>query len=173
MTTTKINWLTADKKKSIKSSSKPVYLIQPDGREPIGEANYMEDAFFGGYDLFSWLSIMNLDVNLSELGRALSNGEMLNLSSNKNIFLYCETQYGNDTIRALKEHLPKDAEIYGYDHDDYIELDGVTKRVSQFLKNDVLIPVPMNKYLPYDYPLKFSHNPKAIYEKLPASERRD
>ena len=72
MATTKINWLTADKKKSIKSSSKPVYLIQPDGREPIGEAHYLEDAFFCGYDLFSWLSIMNLNVDLSELGRALS-----------------------------------------------------------------------------------------------------
>jgi len=104
------SWKTADTKKSINNihSRRPhkrtVYMLQPNGGDPIAENDYDGYGIFNGIDAYAWLARMNLAVKGT---------------------------------------------------DDEIRGDGIGLHYSG---------------KPIKYPLKFSFNKKAIYEKLPASE---
>ena len=59
------SWRTCDTLETIPSLSaqhidmRPVYLLQPDGREPIVEEFYSGYGNFGGINAYNWLAFMN------------------------------------------------------------------------------------------------------------------
>lgn len=63
------SWKTADSNESIANvhsghvnARKPVYLLQPNGKEPIAELAYEGYGLFGGVDAYAWLAKMNIDA---------------------------------------------------------------------------------------------------------------
>lgn len=63
------SFLTADTNESIANvqsghpnSKRPVYMLQPNGQEPICCCQYQGYTVFGGVDAFAWLAKMNIDT---------------------------------------------------------------------------------------------------------------
>lgn len=63
------SWKTADSKESIANmhavhpnSARTVYMLQPNGKEPIIERFYEGYGVFGGVDAYAWLARMNIDT---------------------------------------------------------------------------------------------------------------
>lgn len=64
------SWKTADSKESVlnvhschANAGKTVYLLQPNGQEPIAESAYNGYGMFGGLDAYAWLAKQNIDTD--------------------------------------------------------------------------------------------------------------
>ncbi|NGZ66569.1 hypothetical protein G6Z92_06165 [Vibrio aestuarianus subsp. cardii] len=62
------SWKTADSNESVanihsghENARRTVYLLQPNGAEPIAESRYNGYGVFGGVDAYAWLAKMNID----------------------------------------------------------------------------------------------------------------
>lgn len=166
-----VSWLTADTQESIATtcapmhpnSYRPVFLLQPDDEEPIGSHAYEGQAFFGSYNAYIWLACNNLDEQLFA-NCTYEDLHLIGYALYHRMF-YRDTQTNEELcifydFRHIFPHLT----YYPQRFDRVIpELGGTGK---------ALVKSGRLERLNYasNYPLKFSFDPDAVYEDLPASE---
>lgn len=158
---------TADTKRSIFNSftgkCKTVYLLQPNGEPPIKEDAYEGYGVFGGVDCYEWLAKANFSkeelADMKARGISIRSRAIDRLATFAEIYFWVEK----------KEYLYRDELI---DLDAGVNYSTPQDRFGGLSVNDMMeqkritrAPAPEPKF-----PLKFSFNPKAVYEALPASE---
>jgi hypothetical protein len=162
------SWLTSDTKESIQWGVKrTVYLLQPNGQPPIADPCYDGYGRFGGRDAFLWLFEQN---------EHLIKGDTSELTDEekRTIAIYMD---GGDLCQD-----PETGQIYHVDADlscivpgkviryYFDEVPGFGKTVRELLDSGRFTQVPVSRFFQIKYPLKFSFDPEANYERLPAAE---
>lgn len=165
------SWKTADTKKSIRNRlatgfkrQKAVCLLQPNGLPPIVEAAYEGYGIFGGVDAFVWLAEQNLSQEMLE---QMNEVERRNAGISMTSGSYVLDHNTGKTYSVFHPVIG----MPGVEHLD-VTWDAPLSQFGGKSANDLVIekrfllqevPTP-------SVPLKFSFNPKAKYEDLPASE---
>lgn len=167
------SWLTADTRESISlfdsglpNAGRTVYLLQPGGMPPTEEPAYEGYGRFGDVDAYVWLAQHNLpkklwsgldEGNIALLGIALECGSVLidpKTGSVWSIFSDHRAIVGGSHFRGRwDEEMPD----YGATPNDLVE-------------SGRLVDTPVADLYEVKFPLKFSFNPNARYEDLPASD---
>jgi len=155
---------------------RPVYLLQPHGQAPIVEYAYDGYGVFDTVDAFVWLAQNNIRPELTSkmdfdtlrnAGISIDNPPRMYQDKEGNRYAFSGSWYGSNsypgheqilTFRNYMEVSPFD----GMDYNAAIE-QGVLTRIPLEV---VLSEVGTGTF----YPLKFSFNPEAQYDSLPASE---
>lgn len=163
-----VSWLTADTRESIPildsgREQRTVYLLQPNGAPPIADDAYEGETVFGGVSVFDWLVRQNAPADrLDELLAHPWYG--VQLSTDLSYFRdvetgdrFCVFHTGpnavDPTIVAHRCTYATPLPGYGISANDLVEQGRIVK-----------------EFLPVAFPLKFSFDPAARYEDLPASE---
>lgn len=163
-----VSWLTADTRESIPVSDfvdtpRTVYLLQPNGAPPIAEPAYEGYCRIGGVSVFDWLVDHNAPADrIEELRRHPWYPTML--STSLRYFRDVETgdrfcvfhTAANAVDPTIVAHLCTYAE----------PLPGYGISANDLRKQGRIV----EESLPIAVPLKFSYDPAARYEDLPASE---
>ncbi|USD58875.1 hypothetical protein J4N45_10070 [Vibrio sp. SCSIO 43140] len=171
------SWKTADTRGSIwnkfTNKCRPVYLLQPDGKEPIFEPAYEGYGRFGGVDAHAWLALNNLpsivthslasDEELRLLGIKLACGFSSVIINSVPFVLRSE----ESTLIALGLIDGSSRYVICETHQDVFNFNGEQMSVNEAKTKfgNLKIPVPELKR-----PLKFSFKDTAHYESLPASK---
>lgn len=167
------SWLTADTRESIAnidskySATDAVYLLQPNGKEPIAENEYEGYGVFGGVDAYVWIAEQNLN---SELKSYLSDDELRDYGIAIDMGSYYEDI--NDGIKYSFHHNHLVDEVYAFEGNYETIQRKYGKTPNQLIKDGTWIEKPMRELLIKGeyFPLKFSYDKNAVYEDLPASE---
>ena len=164
------SWKTADTKKSISNmyssrGTKTVYLLRPNGKEPIIETQYEGYGEFGGVDAYEWLAENNIEDSILKMAEKLGMDKRM-------LGIYMDSSYYIDT-RSGKKYAYKLSELFD-DLNPFPE--NYQSKVDGIVINDLIKDGTWKKRSFADYfgeikfPLKFSYNRSAVYEDLPASE---
>lgn len=167
-------WLTADTKQTIlvrstSSETMPVYVLLPNGYDPIYEADYKGDGMFGGWDAYVLLAYLNFTTEQLEpltedekriLGFHLHTGYRY---VDDDGFQYCLASQSTPRVKSL---LGIEEAIFYDSLDDVLSVQGSSMRVSYHITLRNLKHDPFN----VKFPLKFSFSKDSVYENLPASE---
>lgn len=175
------SWLTADTEESIPVSYSPrhkgrtVYMLQPGEDPAIAEPEYEGYGRFGGKSAYVWLAERNLTADQIAAVRAGADEEMdaesqlyqigVTLEMGK-YFVHRDTGVKYSVFHPI--HPATGVETvhingtYGEPREEFGGLDA-----NDAIKDGVIVPhpVPAPKF-----PLKFSFDPDAVYEDLPASK---
>ena len=156
------SFLTADTEESIANihcdehDGREVFLLQPDGKPPIGEAEYDGYGVFGDVDAYAWLA----RINRPDLTKGLADADVRTIGVQ--LRYGCQRDVHTGELFSFMGRYP-DSTAHGM-FDEAIERYGKTP-------NDLLEDGTWEKYFPaLEYPLKFSFNKEAVYEDLPASK---
>ncbi len=162
------SWLTSDKNESIANvySSKPVrtvYLLQPsvDGKKtpPIKEISYEGYGNFGGMNAYAWLAERNFgDASLVKVAINADGGQYY---SDQDAIYLCGMHLNEKEFRKV---VATDRRIVIFSN--YEQVMACGKTPNQLIAKGAWFS---NK-LELKYPLKFSFDPDAVYEDLPAAE---
>lgn len=158
------SWKTADTGESIanRHSSrpvKPVYLLQPNGQPPIKESSYDGYGRFGNVDAYNWLAKVNFGTE-----------NMLHVAINADCGGYHED---DDHVYLCSMHLTEkdfraavqtDKKVVSFETYGSVLPNGKTP--NECIQNGLWRVARIK----LTYPLKFSFNPDAVYEDLPASQ---
>lgn len=180
------SWKTSDTNESIMNHHtehcQTVYLLQPDGAEPIEETAYDGYGVFGGVDAYEWLAERNLTEDsfnaiaaeghpnaMRNAGIAIESG--LRLYQDPETGVYCA--YHDPALEPLLELVARtvgtDKLAYFTDYETII--DGIDLTANQLREQGRLVTANVSKiYIKEDLPLKFSFDKAAVYEDLPAAE---
>lgn len=156
------SWNTADTNESIANvhSGKPiktVYLIQPNGQPAIKECQYQGYGKFGGVDAYAWLAKANFgNEKLTDVAINADCGRYL--EDDKAVYL-CSVHL---SAKNFKKVVQTDKKIVMFSNYNELLPNGLT--ANQMSEQG------LSKSITLTYPLKFSFNPDAVYEDLPASE---
>jgi hypothetical protein len=159
------SWKTADTQESIANihsgkEVKPVYLIQPNGDAPIKESAYGGNGTLGGVDVYAWLALKNFG-NAKFIDAAISADCGHYYEDEKTVYL-CKMHISKREFLLVNPDCNK--KVVMFDNYSATLKNGMTP--NQCIEQGLW----QEKRLALKYPLKFSHNPDAIYEQLPASE---
>lgn len=163
------SWNTADTNDSIPSvhagqdapnAGKPVFLLQPNGKAPIEEEAYEGYGRFGNVDAYAWLAKMNIGVDDPVLGIFLEMGSYY-VDAITNVHYVCDM---HASTAILKKVL----------NDDSLTVTTFSSYASKLdngsTPNDLIANGTWEeRAVSPTYPLKFSFNPNAQYNALPAS----
>lgn len=166
------SWKTTDTNDSIYNvhtkKCKPVYLLQPNGQEPIFEPAYDGYGVFGEVDAYSWLGKMNLPADVAS---TLSEDELRDYGIDLDCGKLCRDTVTGEIWKIFHRNKVVSAPIK-YFQGSYMtpipEYDG--KCANDLLEEKRFEYVSVSSMVPINFPLKFSFNPDAVYEDLPASE---
>lgn len=171
------SWLTADTNESllIGGNGKPAYLLQPDGRAPIEESCYMGYGDWGHEDLnvYKWLALENMpkawiadrptEDELYNVGVGLEHGNVYLDERNSRWFTVF---HSHEWVRTFIQPVTHFEGRY----DEIVPEYGLTP--NQLITGKQWLPVAIQSMRilgqPFK-PLKFSFDPNAVYENLPAS----
>ena len=163
------SWLTSDTEKSIQWGVKrTAYLLQPGGQPSIAEPCYEGYGRFGGVDAYVWLF---------ENNKQLFKGDTSELTDEQKriVGIYLEDgEVCQDPETGQIYHVDADlscivpGEIIRYYFDEVPGFGG--KTVRELLDSGRFTKVPVSQFVKIKYPLKFSFNPEARYEHLPAAK---
>lgn len=157
------SWRTADTDETIVvGASKPVYLLQPNNREPFVESCYEGYGVFGGMDAYVWLAKMNspLAVSTDDLEALRLIGIGLDVGK-----LYLDRETG---IKWTIFH-PWMVGVNHWDGTYEDVIPGFDKTPNELIAEGRFQPQWVRDVQGLPYPLKFSFNPKAVYDELPES----
>lgn len=180
------SWQTADTEESIynkfsEPGCKTVYLLQPNGQPPIKEDDYEGYGVFGGVDAYEWLARQNLtEDQITEIENNFADAK-----TESKEFMFRNIGIGFEMGEYLKDtktnkyysifmpvRLPSNDKsgiqiIYlGSRFDQPLEeFDGLTanEAIESGRLEKIQVKTPT-------YPLKFSFDENAVYERLPASK---
>jgi len=167
------SWKTSEDKVSIPNvhSGRPistVYLVQPNGRPPISESAYGGHGYFGGINAYEWIVENNQDMFSVELSQ-LSDEEKYMLGVNMLHGHVCR-----DTQTGEIWHIFFDARNVvpgNYASKTWADnVPGYGENANDLLASGRFEKVEICDVINLKYPLKFSFNPKAVYEEIPSSE---
>jgi len=142
-------------------------LLQPDGKPPIIEPYYDGYGSFGEMDAFAWLAKANLP------------GEMLDGCDEESIrwlgialdseSVFRDTRTGKiwSIYSDHSEFVDGDSAFFSGRYNEVCDEWGMSP--NQALEAGILVEVPISTIHSVKYPLKFSFDPGAVYESLPAS----
>lgn len=134
----------------VPNAGRTVYLLQPNGKAPIKEEAYEGYGRFGGVGIHEWLEKMN----------GAGTGSRFFFSNTENIFYCCNVHASPSVVSQSIEGVPK---VIGFDSYESLLPNGKTP-------NDCIRDGDWeDREITPKYPLKFSFNPQAVYENLPAS----
>lgn len=153
------SWKTADTDESIANlhSDKPVYLIQPNGQPAIKECSYQGYGIFNGVDAYAWLAKMNFgNEKLTDVAINADCG--CYLEDDKGVYL-CSIDLSAKNFRKVVQTNKKIVMFSNYN-----------ELLPNGLTANQMSEQGFSKGIKLTYPLKFSFNPDAVYETLPASE---
>lgn len=169
------SWKTADTKKSIWNNCtkkcKPVYLLQPNGQEPILESSYEGYGVFGSIDAYAWMAKANLPEPITVY---LDDDELRGLG--------LKLEFGSDSFKSPYGTFVKSNEkgmllALGLisEDDEFTEFVTWSDEIKLEYGLIVINQVPSEEREEFSfgeikYPLKFSFRKNAVYEKLPASQ---
>jgi hypothetical protein len=165
------SWETSDSKQSIRvHDTRKVYLLQPNGQQPIAESFYDGYGRFGGHDAYVWLFEHNKHLfkgDISELEFEDKRTLAIYMSSDSNSSICRDMATGAlyHVFEDLSPIVPA-ALLESYSS----KVPGTGKTVNELLDSGRLTRVPMTEFIQIQYPLKFSFNPNACYERLAAAE---
>lgn len=157
------SWETADSNQSIANvhsgrPTKTVYLLQPNGEPPITEPAYQGYGVFGGMDVFIWLAKHNFGEGgsreaaiFADCGHYLSDAE--------NIYL-CRLHVTEEQFRQV---VTTDKPVVMFNN--YMQKMPNGKTPNELIESGAWTENPIS----LNFPLKFSFDPNAKYEDLPAS----
>ena len=168
------SWKTADKNESIYNiysgcEVKEVYMLQPHDQPPIKEPEYEGCGVFGGVDAYVWLAQANaehygFDSNeldseeLRGLGIAIELGDVLQDTQTGDYWHICSDNRmlipGRYAACNYAEVIPELGDC-----------------ANNLIQSGRFKQVRIKAIKPALYLLKFSHNPRAIYEDLPPSKQ--
>lgn len=153
------SWKTADTRESIanihsKNITRTVYLLQPNGEAPITEIEYDGYGLFDSIDAYVWFAERNAPKRLLDNAKTLEARRGLGIKLS-----FSHIAYGT----------PGDIFVLDNDLERILEIDGVSVPAHVHIKAKRIKPIP----IAFNYPLKFSFNPDATYESVPASESCD
>ena len=172
------SWQTADTQESIPNIHSghhkgPVYLLQPHGKPPIREPRYDGYGDFNGISAYEWLAKANLPQNVTsgansnELylwGVSLALGEWyVHAATGKNYT--CFEQFDDVILAAHGAQIGERPLHLGCRFDE--PLDAFS---GQTMNEAIAAGTVTSHRLDLPYPLKFSFDPEARYEDLPASQ---
>lgn len=168
------SWNTCDTNESIANihsghvnSTKPVYLLQPNGKEPLVEDYYEGYGDFGGIDAYVWIAENNLqkallekykddEDKLREFGLALEMGTYYEDINNGRKFGFHYTD------------LVDEIEHFGGTFDYVIPEYG--KSANELIKEGTFVKKSLREFIcDYNHPLKLSYNKDAKYEDFEGS----
>lgn len=157
------SYLTADTNQSVSNihsglPHRPVYLLQPNGEPAIKEPAYEGYGHFGGVCCFDWLSIMNFgDDTFVDLAIMADSGHYF--EDDDGVYA-CKMHISEKALKHLIKHKP----IRLFEHFEAEVKNGLT--ANQFIASGDW----KTKNIELKHPLKFSFDPEAVYEDLPASQ---
>lgn len=162
------SWLTSDTQESICNiySGRPVktvYLLQPNGQPPIIEENYRGYGYFGEVDAYVWIAKNNLSHNIA---KNLSQEELNYLGIGLELGEYLEDPKNGKKFVIFDDYskLIDDCEFLDINYN--MTPPGYDESVNNLKISGKLIA----KAFKCKYPLKFSYDPNAVYEDLPAAK---
>lgn len=169
------SWLTADTRESISNihSERPVktvYLLQPDGQSPLEEPAYNGYGVFAGVSAYAWLA----RANLSTIGvdpKGVENDWLEKIGIQLQHGVVCRDTQTGDIWAIFDDVHPwiPQAKFSPYSWAAPLpEYDGAS--ANALVESGRFEKVPVRSIVPIHYPLKFSFNPDASYEDLPASK---
>lgn len=189
------SWKAADSKESILNVhtglSRPVYLLQPHGKPPIEESAYEGSGIFGGVDVYLWLPHAHglagseAPDDIYEFMESASPARLDDLRSagvSMDVGFACYDTQSNEIHTVFHELSPRLAKLVASQTGLPIHHHRVSyatplpghdgKTANDLISAGVWEQRSVRSLLGGDlpYPLKFSFNPSAIYEDLPASE---
>jgi len=171
------SWNTADTNESISNihsdrGARPVYLLQPDGKPAILEDAYNGYGVFGGKDAHIWLMETNAEV-LGVSLNSLTTEQIRGMGISLDCGTFCvDTETGENWIiyhadgRALIR-----ANYFAGMYSDMIPQFGST--ANELIQSGRFVKRNIRDVCTITYPLKFSFDPEAVYEDLPASTSCD
>ena len=172
------SWKTADSKESIANvhserhnPARPVYLLEPGGKPAkesgIVESHYEGYGVFGGVDAFVWLAEHNLPEDVlrgmseedrRDAGSSMDVGGVVRDRQTGKLYTVFHPVPFVENVTHLGVHW--DAPLG--------EFDGLS--ANKLVGQGRFEILPVSEIFPVRFPLKFSFDPEAIYENLPASE---
>lgn len=169
------SWKTCDTKESIANihadhpnAGRTVYMLQPNGMEPIEQNGYGGYGVFGKRDAFVWLAKMNISEEIiSEIEDDIEG--IRNLGINIDC---CEIYYDKSKRKYYcYTNNPLHPKITPVQSPNFINDDG-GMNLWKLWKEGKLVRKTIFEAFPKDfkYPLKFSFNKDARYEDYPASK---
>ena len=157
------SWKTSDTGESIANrySSRPtkeVYLLQPDGKEPICEDLYKGTGHFGGVYVYEWLAEMNFGDK--SLINAAINADCGKYHFDENIVYLCGLHLSEAEFRKV---VTTDKKV--------VVFETYASELSSGMTPNQCIEAGLwqQAKIPLTYPLKFSLDSNARYEDLPAA----
>lgn len=168
------SWKTADTQEAIKNiytgKNKTVYLLQPN-KKPVKESFYDGYGNFGGIDAYDWLAENNIEKSI------LKKAEVLGIEK-RMLGIYLEYEYYTDS-RTEKKYSYVLSELF----EDLNAFPSQTKGlagnygslcegevINDLIDQGIWVKKSFEDYFgKVKYPLKFSFNKDADYNKLPAS----
>lgn len=168
------SWLTCDTKQSVVNynspdfdGEKPVFLLQPNGQEPLKEYEYEGYGDFCNVDAYEWLAKTNYpnivfddSYELRSFGIFISFPTLMSKDG--------ETMFVRDSISKYINQV-WDGTVQSFkSYEDFLVVDGVSSTLNMHVEAGRLIKaLPLGEI---KYPIKLSYNPKAVYEDYPGSE---
>lgn len=158
------SWQTSDSKKSIYNSytdkCRTVYLLRPNGLPAIQEDEYEGYGVFGGVDAYELLAELNFGNKkyrkiavLAECGSYQEDIERIYVCG-----MHTSEEEFRIAVKTLKPVIVFER------YDSHIPEIGCT--MNEAVADNKVV----SKNIPLKFPLKFSFNPDAVYENLPAAE---
>lgn len=179
------SWRTADTKLPIANNSyndgmcRPVFLLQPGGKEPIMERSYSGYGRFGGIDAYEWLAVSNLTKEqISEVtGKSFDDVSPNDL---REIGIQLESgSYLEDPITELKFTVFHESGLLNLIDKSFKHFDGNystpiplfgNKSANELRDSGRVVSRKYSELGLVKHPLKFSFDSNAKYEDLPASK---
>ncbi len=167
------SWKTCDTEQSIPAAAsgrpmKPVYLLQPNGQPPIKEDCYEGYGVFAGLDTFTWLARTNAEALGLDLSK-YDNDAMRGLGISMDVGHICKDTETGEIWSVFQDATPLvGGKYFAGNYAQVIPELGAS--ANDLMASGRFRSVDIKEVISLPYPLKFSFNPKAVYEDMPASE---
>lgn len=169
------SYLTCDTKESIANvhsvrECRPVYLLQPGGKEPIFEPEYDGYGEFGGVQSCTWLARQNAEsLGLDLTGLTEDEVHLMGIGlSVGSLFKDTESDEYWFVFHNYSQLIPEANYFQGTFDVPIDEKDG--RSANELVESGVFERIDIKDYLEIPYPLKFSFDKDAVYEDHEASE---
>ena len=167
------SWKTSDTKQSIPNvasgrHTRPVYLLQPNGKAPIEEREYEGHGRFGDVDAYVWLAKENAEaIGLSLAGKSEEAIRLIGISLSVGD-CYKDTETGDiwHIFHDARDIIPGHYFAGRYDQ----IIPALNGSPNDLIDSGRLERLSVAEVVSLPYPLKFSFDPAAKYDALPAAE---